>query len=80
MSNASSKTLVKNIALRTLALNVSSRNLTKGVSRRNFTGMVSKRDFGAVHVAGWRLWGQTDIYPFDTPTGVDSTKTFGDLP
>jgi hypothetical protein len=46
--------------------------------RRSFISYAPKRDFG-VAIIGWRLWGQTDIYPFQTG-GVDSTKTFGELP
>jgi hypothetical protein len=47
-------------------------------SRRNFTVSTSRRDFG-IAIQGWRLWGQTDIHPFQVG-GEDSTKTFGELP
>lgn len=64
---------------RTFTESVESRDVSSDVSRREFTASVQKRAFGTA-VIGWRVWGQTNIYPFDYPTGVDSTKTFGELP
>ena len=56
------------------------RDLEGSVISRNLVGTMSSRDFGGDDTLAWRVWGQTDIHPFDSPTGVDSTKTMEDLP
>jgi hypothetical protein len=75
--------------MRNVSSTISKRDFTDISSRRDFTGLfsrrtftvsTSRRDFGAVTILGWKTWGQEDIHPFDYPTGVDSGKTFGELP
>lgn len=70
--------LATNVSPRKFEIPVSTRSYGASVSVRNFTSSVSKRDFG-VAIVGWRLWGQTNIHPFQVG-GEDSTKTFGELP
>jgi hypothetical protein len=72
------KSLMVDVSSRKYEVASGLRQYTVDGSRRDFTVYVSKRDFG-VPVQGWRLWGQTDIHPFQTG-GEDSTKTFGELP
>lgn len=66
------------VSVREFTEEASLRDFSLNSAKRTFTASVSRRNFG-VPVLGWYQWGQEDIYPFDSPTGVDSTKTFEDL-
>jgi hypothetical protein len=55
-------------------------NYTVQTGSRIFLAKAPSRDFGPIQITGWKYWGQVDITPFDYPTGVDSTKTFEQLP
>jgi hypothetical protein len=72
------RSLVVDVPSRKYEVSTSLRHYTVDGSRRSFIAYAPKRDFG-VAIIGWRIWGQTDIYPFMVG-GVDSTKTFGELP
>ena len=79
MSSVGTRKSVVDVAKRNYTVSCASRSFTSQVAKRTYLTGVPKRDFGVI-ISGWRLWGQTDIHPFDYPSGVDSTKTFGELP
>ena len=67
------------ISSRDYASEVGKRTYETIVRSREYPERVARRNYGVV-ITGWETWGQTGIYPFDYPVGVDSTKTFGELP
>jgi len=68
-----------------------SKTFTVKLPKRDFTRIIPKR-FDPVDLTNWVVWnggypplafinwGQTNITPFDVPTGTDSTTPFEDLP
>ena len=66
------------VAKRNFTINVAPIGYAERVGRRSLTTQTSRRNF-SIAITGWSIWGQTDIHPFAVG-GVDSTKTFGELP
>ena len=78
MSRVAQRKSVVSVGSRDFTVSSGHRDFIKSTAKREFLSSVGKREFG-VAIVGWRIWGQTDIQPFMTG-GVDSTKTFGELP